>query len=449
MKKVSFNKNLSPITRRDFLRRAIQLSSVPFVIKNLFSAPPSKILNHASFGASGMAAADIEEFVKSQFVRLVAVAEVDLTRIEHIRKNFPNTKIYQDWRELLDKEHKNIDSVNVTVPDHMHAPMAMAAMELGKHVYCQKPLTHDVYEARRLTEVAKEKKLVTQMGIQIHSERPYRLAVKLIQEGVIGKVLRVYSWSDKQWGDPEPRPNRSDPIPEGFNWDLWLGIAATRPYIGGGYYHPANWRKRLDFGTGTLGDMGCHIFDPVVSALQLKAPLSVRSEGEPPNEHNWSIANEIHYVFPGTKYTAENTLNMVWYDGLRRPPKELEQLIEGDKLPDQGSVFVGTDGTMLLPHYSTPVLYPSSKFADFKYPEVETKNHWLQFVEACTENGQTWAPFEYSGPLTETVLLGTIAARFPKTTLYWDSANLRFSNVAEANVYVRREYREGWQVKGL
>lgn len=421
----------------------------PLVMRDLFAQPPSRVIRHASFGASGMAASDIEQLCRYPFVRLVAVAEVDLQRAAWIKKRFPEARIYQDWRQLLEQEEKNIDSVNVTVPDHMHAPMAMAAIQLGKHVYCQKPLTHDIYEARRLTQEAQARGVVTQMGIQIHSERVYRLAVKIIQDGTIGKVQEVHLWSDKEWGDPDPRPNRSDPIPDGFDWDLWLGVAAYRPYIGDGYYHPVNWRKRLDFGTGTLGDMGCHIFDPVFEALKLSAPISVRSEGVPPNDYNWSIENEIHYVFPGTEYTKGSTVKLVWYDGRRQLPRDIVALLEGEPVPSQGSLFIGTDGIMLLPHISTPVLYPSKRFKDFQYPKVESKDHWLQFAEACLGTGQTWAPFSYSGPLTETVLLGTIAARFPKTTLQWDSERLTFTNLPEANKYIKRPYRKGWEIKGL
>ncbi len=438
------------MTRRHFLwTSGAAATALPVIMKDLLAQPPSRTLYHASFGAAGMAASDIRQITRNKFVKLVAVAEVDLNRVGDLPKRFPGLKVYQDWRKLLEKEGKHIDSVNVTVPDHMHGPMMMTALQMGKHVYGQKPLCHDLYEVRRVTEVAKEKGLVTQMGIQIHSTRPYRLAVKLIQDGVIGKVREVHLWSGKQWGDASPLPSRSDPIPKGFDWDLWLGIAAWRPFIGHGYYHPSNWRKRLDFGTGTFGDMGCHIFDPVYAALKLTAPLTIRSEGIPPNRWNWSLEDEIHYVFPGTEYTAGDTIRMVWYDGKRRPPKEVQSLIEGTPLPFQGSILIGTEGTMLLPHIGEPQLFPTSKFEDFRMPKVETKDHWQQFAEACIGIGKTWAPFSYSGPLTETVLLGTVACRFPKTTLEWDAANLRFKNVPEANHYIRRIYREGWEVIGL
>ncbi len=407
------------------------------------------MLHHASFGASGMADSDISALATHPKFKLVAVAEVDLSRAEAVKQKFPGVKVYQDWRELLERE-KDIVSVNVTTPDHMHAAMGMAAMQLGKNLYGQKPLTHDLYETRRLTLYAREKKLVTQMGIQIHSLAEYRQAVRVIQDLTIGKIKEVHTWSSKKWGgDTDPIPEKSDPIPAGFNWDLWLGVCADRPYIGNGYYHPGNWRKRIDFGTGTFGDMGCHIYDPVFNALALTAPISVRSEGPVPNKWNWATDSVIHYVFPGTQYTEGKTVNVTWYDGDARPPKEIQALLGEDKITDQGSIFVGTKGVMMLPHIGAPRLYPDKQFEDFKMPKIGSNNHWHQFIEACLGNGETSANFDYAGPLTEAVLLGSVACRFPKTTLEWDAANLKFTNVPEANQYVRRTYRKGWEVKGL
>ena len=203
---------------------------------------------------------------------LVAVAEVDSSRLERTKKRYPDARVYADWCKPLDKERKGLDAVCVGTPDHMHAPMAALSMDAGLHVYVQKPLTHDIYEARRLTELAGRKKLVSQMGIQRHSSAEYKTAVHLVQNGAIGKVKEVHAWSNKKWGDPEPLPDRPDPIPPTLDWDQWLGVAERRPYLAG-YYHPENWRKRIDFGTATFGDMGCHIYDPIFSALQLKAPV--------------------------------------------------------------------------------------------------------------------------------------------------------------------------------
>jgi hypothetical protein len=437
-------------SRRAFLKHLTASTlAAPFVTRGLLAASPNGKLGHASFGASGMAWADLTSLSKHPAFTLVAVAEVDLTRTRELKKQFPNAKIYQDWRELLDKEHKNLDSVNVSTPDHMHAPIGMSALQLGKHVFGQKPLTHDLYETRQLTLVAREKKLVTQMGIQIHSAWVYRLGVKLIQDLAIGKVTEVHTWSNKQWGDPGPLPERTDPVPPDFNWDLWLGVCAARPFIGNGWYHPGNWRKRLDFGTGTFGDMGCHIYDPVFKALALTAPLSVRSEGPAPNAHSWAVNALIPYVFPGTPYTEGKTVKVTWYDGDQKPSTDVQALLGSRKLPEQGSIFIGTKGCMLLPHVDKPVLLPEAQFKDFPMPAVQGNDHWLQFVEACLGNGTTAANFDYSGPLTETVLLGSVATRFPQTTLDWDAAKLKFTNLPEANRYVRRQYRQGWQVKGL
>lgn len=439
----------SRITRRRALQYvAASGLAAPFVFRTHASAAPSETLYHASFGASGMAGSDIRSLTGSKHVKLVAVAEVDLNRIKEVKKRFPDVKIYQDWRELLDKE-KHLNTVNVSTPDHMHAPITMRAMQQGLHVYTQKPLTQTIYEARQLAKAAAEKKLVSQMGIQIHSAVQHRTVVATIQSGAIGKVKEVHSWSGKGWGDPKPRPHRSDPVPEGFNWDFWLGVAAKRPFLGGGYYHPSNWRRRLDFGTGTFGDMGCHILDPVYGSLALTAPKSVRSEiKEAPNADNWSLNVHVKYTFPGTKYTTE-TLILHWYNGKERPAEEVKALLEGRKLHDQGSIYIGTGGVMYSPYIAMPVLLPQSQFKDRQLPRQEGANHYLQFVEACRGNGQTSAPFAYSGPLTETVLLGCLATRFPLKTLQWDAAQLTVTNEDAANQFVRRRYRKGWAVEGL
>ena len=435
-------------SRRSFLKAvAGAAAAAPFVTTGLRAQSPNSVLRHASFGSAGMALADISELTKFKEVQLVAVAEVDLNRTTELMKRFPNVKIYQDWRKLLDEESRNIDSVNVSVPDHMHAPIAMAALQMGKHVYCQKPLAHDLHEVRRLTQFARQKKLVTQMGIQIHAVNHYRMATLLVQKGVIGKIKEVHSWCPKSWGDPGPLPAQSDPVPSGLDWNLWLGVCAERPYLKD-YYHPVNWRKRLDFGTGTFGDMGCHIFDPVFDALRLGAPISVRSEGVAPNRWNWAMDSTIHYLFAGTQFTADKTLPVTWYDGAAKPPADILALLEGDELPNTGSIFVGTDGTLVLPHINRPLLYPDKKFQDFAYPDVASGDHWGEFVQACRGNGRTLAGFDYAGPLTEAVLLGGVASRFPKTTLKWDPKGLKFSE-REANQYVRREYRKGWTLRGL
>ena len=450
------NATLGPLNRatRSFSRRSFLKTlggaglTAPFVASGLLARPPNSVLGHASFGAAGMAWEDIKEIAKYKRVQLIAVAEVDLQRTGEVKQHFPSTRIYQDWRRLLDAEGKNLDSVNVCTPDHMHAPIAMSAMQLGKHVYCQKPLTHDLYEARKLTEFARLKGLVTQMGIQIHSSSFYRLGPLLVQAGAIGRIKEVHSWCPAAWGDPDPRPEGSDPVPAGFNWDLWLGVCQTRPFINHNYYHPVNWRKRLDFGTGSLGDMGCHILDPVFRALGLTAPTSVRSESPAPNQWSWPLNCQIQFEFPGTPFTTDKTLPLTWYDGTQKPPPAVLSLLEGDEPPGSGSIFVGTQGVMVLPHFSRPLLYPDKKFKNLKLPEVTSSDHWGSFVYACLGGPRTTAGFDYSGPLAEAVLVGTVAARLPRTTLHWNTAALTFAE-NDANHFIRRQYRAGWAVKGL
>jgi len=438
------------LSRRSFLKTtAAAAIAAPFISHRLLADPASRTVRHASFGAGGMAWSDLTQIANCPNVEIVAVCDVDLDRTAEARKQFPNARIYQDWRELLDKEARNIDSVNVSTPDHMHAPIAVSAMHLGKHVYGQKPLAHEIYEVRRMTEIARKQGLVTQMGIQIHSSVYYRMAVQLVHDGIIGKVKEVHSWCPKSWGDTEARPDRNDPVPANFNWDLWLGVCAERPFIGDHYYHPGNWRKRLDFGTGTLGDMGCHIFDPVFEATGISKPVSVRSEGPVPNQWNWALNGKVHYEFSGTDRTAEKILPLTWYDGAAKPPTEVIALLEGDEVPNTGSILIGTDGVLVVPHVdSRPALYPKAKFTGFKLPRVKGADHWGQFIDACRGTGKTTADFSYAGPLTEAILLGDIASRFPETTLKWNSSRMKF-DLHEANHFVRREYRKGWEIKGL
>ena len=283
------------------------------------------------------------------------------------------------------------------------------------------------------------------MAIQIHSAAQYRTAVQLIRSGAVGKVREVHTWSSKKWGDSAPQPTNEDPVPSGLDWNTWLGVVGERPYVKG-MYHPGAWRKRLDFGTGTFGDMGCHIYDPVVDALKLGSPLSVRSEGPAPNEWSWAINAMIKYVFPGTDVTEGKTVQVTWYDGDARPPEEVKALLEGQPLPEQGSVFIGTKGCMVLPHIDWPKFFPANDFKDFQYQRLEGGNHYGLFTDAILGGAPTTAGFDYSGPLTETVLLGGVATFYPNTTLEWSGQRLQFTNMAEANSRVRRRYRKGWEV---
>ena len=434
------------LTRRTVLKVGATTLAAPFVWRLHAHAAPSETVLHASFGANGMARADINDLTRSKHLQLVAVAEVDDAQIGDLTKTFPHCTIYKDYRALLDKE-KRLNSVNVSTPDHMHAPIAMRALNRGLAVYGQKPLAQTIYEARRMAEVAAEKKLITQMGIQIHSHPVHKQVVQLIHDGAIGKVKEVHSWSGKSWGDNSAKPMRKDPIPKGFDWDLWLGVATERPFIGHGYYHRSNWRKRLDFGTGTFGDMGCHILDPVFGALGVGNPLTIRSELPGPNADNWSLDVHVKYVFPGTNHTAK-TVALTWYNGKALPPEEVQKLV-GGKLHDQGSIYIGESGVLYSPYIADPVLLPAEKYAEYKRPQMKGDNHYIQFVEAVRGNGQTSAPFSYSGPLTELVLLGCLATRFEKHDLKWDTKALKFSNHQAANEFVKKTYRKGFEVEGL
>jgi predicted dehydrogenase len=286
------------------------------------------------------------------------------------------------------------------------------------------------------------------MGIQIHSAAEHKMVVALIQSGAIGLVQEVHSVSGKDWGDNSPKPDRKDPIPKTLDWDLWLGVAQDRPYIAGGYYHPGNWRKRLDFGTGTFGDMGCHILDPVFGSLGVGNPSSIISRGEAPNATNWGLNGEVEFTFPGTKFTAK-TVTITWYNGQRRPPASITDKIAPHKLGSQGSIYIGTKGVMFSPYIGMPILLPVEEFKGYKMPEVKAANHYHEWVDAARGVGAASAPFSYSGPLTEMVLLGCLATRFPNKTIEWDTKKLEVTNIPEANQYVKKAYRKGWEEKGI
>ena len=439
-------------SRRSFVQElALGAVIAPWVTSGARTVSPNGKIRHATFGCMGQAAVDIDAFAKHPALEVVAGCDVDEKRTAGFRKKFPRAKVYTDFRELLEKE-TDLDSVNISTPDHMHAPIGLAALKRNLHVYGQKPLAHDIAEVRAMTALALEKKRITQMGIHKHTTSEYRTAVRLIQGGIIGKVREVHAWSSKKWGDNGAMPDRAAPVPQGLHWDLWLGVCGERPFIGNQWYHPLNWRKRLDFGTGTFGDMGCHIYDSVFAALALTAPLSVRSEGPAPNAHSWATDAVIHYEFPGTAYTEGKTVKVVWYDGDQRPPARVQALArpagtkEGDKsavIPDQGSLFLGTDGVMVLPHFAPPHLFGAA--AGRPVEKAEGTNHFHEYLDAILgTRPNTSTPFTYSGPLTEAVLLGGIATRFPKTVLQWDAVKLAFTNTPEANAFVRRPYRSGW-----
>ena len=439
----------SLLPRRRFLRQlGGSLLAAPFVTRGLMADSPNGKLRHASFGAAGMATGDINAIINHGGVELVAVADVDSRAFARIKQAHPDVRCFQDWREMMAEMGDQIDSVNVSTPDHMHGVQVMSALERGIHVYDQKPLAQNIAECRALTLKARETGVINQMGIQLSSTFNERLVAALVEAGAIGKVKEVHTFSDKKWGDPNPRPDRSDDLPAELDWDGWLGVASERTFINN-YYHPGNWRRRRDFGTGTLGDMGCHIFSSWFRALKLTSPDSIRSDGDTPNDYNWANNLRVEYIFPATEVTEGDQVKVVWYDGDQRPPQEVAALIEG-ALPGQGSVLIGTEGVMLAPHASSPRLFPAEKFRGYQYPRLEPRNHYGEFVDACRSgNGeQPSANFEYSGPLTEIVLLGCIASAFPGETMQWNPQAMTVDH-EDANKLMRRDYRDGWQIEGF
>ena len=443
-------------TRRHFIRTATAAGIiVPFGFPAIVrSASPSRKLNIAGIGVGGKGAGDIKE--TSEGHNVVAICDVDDRTLASAAKIYTGAKTYSDWRKLL--EQSDIDAVTISTPDHMHAPIAMTAMALGKHVYVQKPLAHTVYETRQMAAAARKYKVISQMGNQGHSSTGYRTLVSLVQSGIIGKVKEAHAWSNRPiWPQGMSRPTHTDPVPEYLHWDLWLGVAPERPFAGPslddkkgrGPYHSFNWRGWLDFGVGALGDMGCHIIDPIVWSLGLGAPERVWSEGPATNGESYPEWETIHYEFGKTKYTAGKTLVMTWYDGGKLPPAELVPLPPGEKIPTNGCLLVGENGTLLCEHGKSPRLLPTGQFVDIKIEPVAGDNHYQQWSKACIGEGKATSHFDYSGPLTETVLLGTIAIRFPNQKLEWNSKKLQFKNVKEANKFVHHPYRAGWEVKGL
>jgi len=395
-----------------------------------------------------MGGADLKSVSSHAAVEVAALCDVDAEILKAAAATFPNAQTFRDYRKMISTMGDTIDAVVVSTPDHTHAPAAMTAMNHGKPVYCQKPLTHEVFEARQLRLTAQKKKLVTQMGIQASAGLPYRRATQMIQGGVIGKVSKVLAWSYKNWGYDGPAFTSFDDVPQNLDWDLWIGTAFIRPYKKG-VYHQGSWRKQIDFGTGTLGDMGVHIFDTPYRALALTYPTWVKTTCRKPTGVGHPEQNIVEYEFPGTPYTTD-TMRWTWYDGADAPPAtDGLGVPEGLKLPNQGSLFVGEDGTMLLPHSSEPQLFPEDRFKDAKRPDLGPRNHYHQWVDACMGTGETSSHFGYAGRLTEALLLGVVANRFPGRKLMWDAENVSVTNLKEANALLKRTPRDGFQVAGL
>ena len=452
---------MKTIKRRKFLINSA-IAATGLAILPSFTPTSSttniKILRTAHIGVGGMGLEDLKAIATHPAVKVVALCDVDSRALLAAQKLFPEAKIFADYRVLYKELESEIDAVVVSTPDHTHAPASMQAMKMDKAVYCQKPLTHHVSEARAMHKIAEEKKLITQMGIQVHSFYDYKLGTFLIQSGIIGKVKTVRAWSPKNWGYDGTEPKGNDLVPGYLDWNLWLGTAKERPYKKG-VYHPGNWRKLLDYGCGTLGDMGVHIFDTPYNALELDIPTTIKNECREPNGFGFPEHNVVTYDFPGTKYTTDN-FKWVWYDGEGAPaPNEELSLPNGDTLPDQGAMFIGEKGRLLLPHFmAIPRLIVDGSYVDMtsEISEIEktenlgapirdygseSKKHYHQFVNACLGRDKCTAPFSYSARLTETILLGVIAGRFPNQTLNWDTETQTF-DLPEANVFLGGEYRK-------
>lgn len=476
------------MNKRDFIKKSslgvLGIALAPSFLRNM---GPHKRLRTAHIGVGNMGGEDLKAISSHKLVDVTALVDVDTNNLAAAHKLHPKAKIFSDYRVMLKEMRHDIDAVIVSTPDHTHTPASLMAMKMNKPVYCQKPLTHHVSEARAMKKMAAKKNLVTQMGIQVHSFYDYKLATLLIQSGIIGKVHTVRAWSPKNWGYDGKVPEGSDPVPETLDWNLWLGTSAERPYKEG-VYHPGKWRKLMDYGCGTLGDMGVHIFDTPYNALELDVPRTIKNECRKPNGFGYPENNIVTYEFPATKHTAES-LKWVWYDGPGAPREHedlklprmdkkmpekalkegeatvkdeisLETKITGEgQLPEQGAMFIGEKGRLLLPHFmELPRKIVDGEYVDISAEisavekahnmgkpirnyESEGPKHYHQFVDACLGRGECSAPFSYASRLTETILLGVIAGRFPNQTLHWDAASAKFSE-EEANQYLEAPYRE-------
>ena len=468
-------------SRRNFIRNA-SLAAAAFtivprhVLGRGFVAPSDK-LNIGSIGAGGKGQSDIANFFKSGNANIVALCDVDDRSSAKTRGNFPKATYYKDFREMLDKENKNIDAVSVSIPDHAHAIPALMAMQMGKHVYVQKPMTHDIYEARVLTEAARKNKVVTQMGNQGSSGDGVRLMQDWYNAGLIGDAHTVRCWTNRPvWPQGNGYPTTKDEIPPELDWNLWLGPTKFHEYHTG--FVPFSWRGYWDFGTGALGDMGCHIIDPAFKVVGLGYPSEVECSVVDIYEKMWTpayhpescpLASSIIMKFPGSN--GKPDVKLTWMDGNIRPERP-EELGANEQMgnSDGGAIIEGTKGKMMCGCYGeNPTLLPTSKTKEtMNVPKTVERviggqeGHYAQWVNACIAGygkGKTSSNFDYAGPLTETVLFANLALlswnlkdaqgkSFPgRKKLLWDAANMKITNFDEANQFVRRQYRDGYTFK--
>ena len=449
------------LSRRDFMGAAAAVAAFTMVPRHVLggagNTPPSEKLNIAGVGIGGMGKNNVANCADAG-ANIVALCDVDSKYSAEVFKRYPKARPWTDFRKMLD-EQKDIDAVVVATPDHVHAVVAMAAMQRGKHVYVQKPLTRTVWEARMLTEAARKYKVATQMGNQGHSSEEVRLVCEWIQDGAIGDVREVHCWTNRPvWPQGIDRPKDTPPVPEGLDWDLWIGPSPMRPYNPA--YLPFNWRAWIDFGAGALGDMGCHVMDAAFWALKLKYPVSVEAS------HSWEVkqmwtrfdnketypsAEVVHYQFPARGNMPPVKLH--WYDGgiLPARPDDLEP---ERKIPESGTIFVGDKGKLMCGTYSeNPRIFPESRMKAYKRPEKTIRRveggqdgHERDWINACKGGPAASSNFDYAGPFTETVVMGNLAVLNPDKVLLWDGENMRMTNDKAANDFVRPKFREGWSL---
>jgi len=444
------------ISRRVFLSgSAATAASFTIVPRNALGGqghtPPSEKLNIAGIGIGGMGKNNLRQLESEN---IVALCDVDSKYAANTFKRYPKAITYSDYRKMLDKQ-KDIDAVMIATPDHTHAVISMEAMRRKKHVYCQKPLTHDVYESRMLTKAAKEYGVTTQMGIQGHSDEGIRLIREWIEDEAIGEIREVdawcslsyypfgHAWWSSKWSR---RPKDTPPVPSMLDWDLWLGPAPERPYHPA--YHPGVWRCWLDFGCGMMGDRGAHTLDPIFWALKLGHPKSIEATSLDSNPDTHPLASIVTYQF-GARGNLP-PVKLAWYEGIRPPrPTELE---DGRRMGNTqgGALFKGSKGKLTAGVYGEGArLIPESKMKGYKQPEKTIArvkgSHEQDWVRACKAGKSAGADFEYSGPLTEACLLGNVAKRVD-ARIEWDAENLKVTNLPDANKYIRTQYRKGWSL---
>jgi len=451
--------NRTTVSRRQFIGGtalgALGFTFLPGYVLGLRGATsPNEKLNIAAVGCAGQGASDLGNMTSEN---IVALCDVDWAHAAGTFKKFPEAKRYKDFRKMLDAE-KNIDAVLVATPDHMHAFASMRALKMGKHVYCEKPLTHSVWEARQIATAAREAKVVTQMGNQGQASEGTRQLCEMIWDGAIGPVREAHIWTDRPsnglfneyWPQGVGRPADTPKVPDTLDWDLWVGPAPMRPYHSA--YLPFKWRGWWDFGTGALGDIGCHSFDPVFRALKLGHPISVEATSSRVNDETFPLASMVTYQFPARGEMPP--VKFVWYDGGLRPqrPPELE---DGREMGTTGGLIIGDSGKILSGMRSWRLI-SEKRAKEYGTPPQKldrSPGHYVEWIEACKGNGKKpGSNFDWAGPLAEVVLLGNIALRrqmrreMTMNKLLWDPVKFEFTNVPEANQFLRREYRAGWSL---